>query len=120
VTGSSRTGDTFPVVDNVGRMAFASATEFVGDETIITLELTGVGFGLTFWCGEGDGVGWVVTFYFGFVDVDLVSDERLDSSSTVSLCSALCSGVLPNEDVDGGKTDTSVDAAELMTVDIEV
>ena len=67
----TRFRNTFPVIDDIGAIAFANAFGGVRNETVCAFEVARIGVALTEWSGGGDTVWWVVAFLLLGVGVDL-------------------------------------------------
>jgi len=115
-----RLRNTFPVVDDVGIIAFACAFPEVGREAVVAFEVAGVRTALTHGCGGGDCVCGIVTLLLLGVGVDLSLEVLSDSRNTINPRGFPDQNVLLDEEVDRGNTDTSVEVAKDVSPNLEV
>jgi len=116
----TRLRNTFAVIDDVGVLAFAGASLFVGGVAVVTAETAWVGVTLAGGSGGGYGVYGVGTFDFLLVGVDLSSKPLLDSRSTKVPDGLSDLNVRLDEDVESRDTDAGVNVTEDNMANLEV
>jgi len=112
--------NTFPVVDDIGSLAFASAFSEIGGVPVVAFEVAGIGAAVAFGCWGGDCVWWVVALFLLGVGVDLSLEVLSNSSNTIYPRGLPDQQVLLDEEVDCRKTDTCVEVAEDVSPNLEV